>query len=369
MLYSDSSDAWFSVAHPLHSPRASQQLKLRTERAQAAASSKVRFTPKRGPVLAGPAVAPSPARAAVVAPGPSPLRNVAKKLTFPSPAPAPAVVAEGSRKRRPESAVRVVGSGPFSEARQKKAARSLVLDDTDSLSQPDMVTAASMLPHQQQQPFDAAARRLLFQLSPSGHTLVTQPKKSAAAPAASPCAHNDIFAELEKLSISSDAKESNSKKRVLTSTPPRSVRLGGAPGRVAAGSNLQFGAEENAGPAPPAVVEEDSVRAKRGRTGPQIAVGASILSKMAPNKQAGSTASKRTGSGTGSARAAGGAMAAAPSHRAPTAATAAKARKPVSVADVVEWEKRTGRSWHKLSQADKAVECESIRNHENRYGN
>ena len=324
---------------------------MRSERAQAAASSKLRFTPKRvfgfSAAAAAPAPPPPPSPARV-----SPVRNVAKKLTFPSPAPAPA--AEESRKRRPESAVRVVGSGPFSEARQKKAARTLVLEDTES-SQPDLVSAAAMLPqqhqhqHQQQQPaqpvpFDATARRLLFQLSPSGHTLVTVPRPAAAA--APPPPPGDIFAELERLTISSGGKEAPSRKRVLVATPPRSVRVGGAPGRVAAVPAPEE-AEEGAGPQ------------KRGRAVPQTAAGASILSKMAPAGGRAGSGSARFGSGTGTRPV--------PTAAAPATAPAPAARtaRKVSVEDIILWEKRTGRIWHRLSAAEKAVELQVLRGHEN----
>jgi hypothetical protein len=312
-----------------------RQLKMRSERTQAAASSKLRFTPKRvfgaaAPVAAVAAPPPSPVR-------PSPVRQVAKKLTFPSPAPA----GEMSRKRGAESAVRVVGSGPFSEARQKRAARALVLEDTES-SQPDLVTAAAVTvaPARAPEPFDASARRLLFQLSPSGHTLVTVPRRAASPAAPQP----DIFAELERLTISSGGKEAPSRKRTLVATPPRALRAAaGGPARVVAFT------------APEEQAEEAPV--KRGRTAPQTAAGANILSKMAPatSRIGGSAASR-------SVRAA----PAAPAAPAPgTAPAGARAARNVSVEDIVLWEKRTGRVWQRLSAAEKAAELHGLKSQEN----
>jgi hypothetical protein len=245
------SDSWFTYNHPLHSPGASRALKIRSEQRLAAASSKLRFTPKRGLPSASPAHVP------VVVPSTSPKRQIAKKLTFPSPAAnsskfnlnvsshqnsnADNMINNceqigGSRKRRPES-VRMVGSGPFSEARQKKTVKSMLLEETESGSQNDLISEAAAVTAPEVAPaFDAAARRLLFQLSPTGHTLV-----SATVPKHTP-EKNDIFAELEKLTISSNSKEAPTKKRTLASTPPRSVRLAGPPARVAPGSLL---ADEN----------------------------------------------------------------------------------------------------------------------------
>lgn len=127
----------------------------------------------------------------------------------------------------------MVGSGPFSEARQKKAAKSLILDETESGSQQDLLSAAAAVTEPEPAPvFDAAARRLLFQLSPTGHTLVS------AVPKRTPD-KQDIFVELEKLTISSGGKEqAQTKKRTLASTPPRSVRLAGPAARVAPSSLL-----------------------------------------------------------------------------------------------------------------------------------
>lgn len=363
-------------------------------------SAKKRFTPKRA--VAQPVV--------ISGPSPSPQRPIVKKLHFPSPVVAPVVVvaaeaevdeygpAQQNRKRRPESnsMVRTVGSGPFSEARQKRVAKALVLDDSETAgsSTQDLVTVATNITqtNNNNTSFDPNARRLLFQLSPTGPTLVTSAPQSStnvlssslsAAPVVrkvslSPLAPhmpstNDLFAELEKLTISSGGKKNTSngsQKRQLNVTPQRVLRSGGGPQRVAV-SSVAAGAAAAAPPPPSAAPvihdeENDVVEApsqKRGRVAPSssTAAGANILSKMAPKSGSGSSrlgAASRAKSGTkgGSGRTLtvqNHQYVAQPSNSAPAFR--------LGVEHIVAWEKRTGKSWHRLTKAEKEEEIESIR--------
>lgn len=133
---------------------------MRTSIQREAASSSKRFTPKRvfaAPVALGGGASPSPHRAGAIA----------KKLTFPSPGQQRTAALDGSRKRKGSigagGTTRVVGSGAFGEARQKKLNTSGGGDETTA----DVVELARQL-----QPaagvFDGTAKRLVFQLSPLG---------------------------------------------------------------------------------------------------------------------------------------------------------------------------------------------------------
>ena len=272
-------------------------------------------------------------------------RPIAKKLTFPSPA-------VGGRKRERTSgmgsggSVRMVGSGPFSEARQRKTLRSTAFEDSEN-TQPDLVQKAATVTASPEDDShaSAAARRLLFQLSPSGPTLVSLAvsKSSKLLKKASPT--QDVFAELEKLSISSASKNKSISRKRSAMTPTRTSRLGGAALRVNTVSNS---AED---------ASRDSAKRIRNTQGS----GMSILSKMAPMRMTTST--------TSSSYIAGGSTRMRPSNAAPSDAPVSTQNQPkirLGVEHIVAWEKKTGLSWYKLSKSDKETELrilkENLRN-------
>ena len=206
-------------------------------------------------------------------------RPIAKKLTFPSPAREECYEQQqsNSRKRKPVNSVRTVGSGPFSEAKSKKKQ---YMDDTESTSL-DLVEFANAK-NDKPAPgaFDGSARRLLFQLTPtpSGQnkqmTTVYQSSSGAKKPMMSPST-NDIFNEMEKLTISDDFCISSKPKRsnnsnLTMATPPRSLGISGGAKRVLNTSSVDENERDadNLGPQ------------KKGRSA--CNQGISVLSKMAP---------------------------------------------------------------------------------------
>lgn len=380
----EENDAWFESNHPLHSPGASRALKLRSNLQKQANSNKgvkLRYTPKRAllntaPISFAAPVSPAAGGGTEASPGRRP--PIPKKLTFPSPAREPdsAVRNENRKRERRASSgsIRIVGSGPFSEARQRKVVKTLVLDETESNTQPDLVQAATTATGPQ--PFEAASRRLLFQLSPNGPTLVTAAPSGSSLKKTSPT--QEIFAELEKLSISSGGKENASRKRVLTATPPRTTRIGGKAVRVA--PSEPFSGPRNAGPTinlvippNPLVVDANSSgmgsdivqpASKRGRStttnitssttggGSNLSAGANVLSRMQP---------KAAGSGSAQLR-----FGAASRPQVPAPSIAPSSNRSggqirLGVEHIVAWEKRTGRSWYKLTKQEKQVEIELLK--------
>jgi hypothetical protein len=201
-------DHWFNQVHLLHSPTAARQLKLRTSiqrlQQRQSDSSKKRYTPKR---IFNPS--DPPARAS-----PSPVRGgaslVAKKLTFPSPT--PALHGSGRKRKTSSGTVLVVGSGPFSEARQKKLNMSSSSEETTTdvveLARKESVGRLGRAACDENNP--NSAKRLLFQLSPTGPTLISMhvaKKATLAEPAPVDEIDESPSSLVEKLTISSAGRK------------------------------------------------------------------------------------------------------------------------------------------------------------------
>jgi hypothetical protein len=179
---------------------------------------------------------------------------------------------------------------------------------------------------------------------------------------------------MEKLSISSASK--GSKKRVLTATPPRSIRIGGSAVRVAPGSNNSKKHHNHNNDMFPEFNEPvTKSSAKRGRVAPPSTAGASILSKMVSKKTGSSqlrlggasrpssnhhnssSGSGFHGSGMNSSRSSGTANSSNTNNNNNGSSRSLK----LGVEHIVAWEKRSGKSWYKLSREEKEHEISRLK--------